>query len=140
VAKRRRAEPRRARSSAGAALTGLRAYERDLLEQRSRIDQQLQAVQQAIAAMGAQPGAASAGPSRPAGRRAAGGGPRPGSLKDHILQVLGAGQVMSVKDITDGVLSAGYSTRNKTLAKSVGIALAEMPQVRKVARGKFRTK
>jgi hypothetical protein len=47
---------------------------------------------------------------------------------------------MAVKDITEGVRRGGYETRNKTLAKSVGIALTQMPEVDKVGRGLFRLK
>jgi len=46
---------------------------------------------------------------------------------------------MAVKDITKGVVRSGYKTKNKTLAKSVGIALTEMPTVEKVGRGQFRS-
>lgn len=90
---------------------------------------------------------ASAAPSplrRPAGkvsRRIPGGGGvtvRKGSLKDHIMQVMAGKGTMAVKDITSGVRKTGYKTRNKTLAKSVGIALAQMPNVEKVGRGQFR--
>ncbi len=49
----------------------------------------------------------------------------------------GAGE-MQVRDITARVLRAGYKSRNKTLDKSVGIALAHMPTVRKIGRGVFR--
>ena len=67
-------------------------------------------------------------------------GPRPGSLKSVITTVLTGKGIMAVKDITAGVLKAGYKTRNKTLAKSVGIALAEMKNVAKIGRGRFRLK
>jgi hypothetical protein len=77
-----------------------------------------------------------------AGRRPRAGrrGARQGSLKDFIGRVLSGHGVMSVKEITAGVRKAGYKTRNKTLSKSVGIALAQMPGVEKVDRGQFRLK
>jgi len=118
------------------AVSTLQAYRRTLSAQREDLDQQIQKIDGALEAMGI--GAVrvgTRGPGRPA--RAAGGS-RPGSLKSQIERVLSGGDIMAVKDITTGVLKAGYKTRNKTLAKSVGIALAEMPNVAKVARGRFR--
>ena len=119
------------------AVSTLQAYRRTLSAQREDLDQQIQKIDGALEAMGI--GAVrvgTRGPGRPA--RAAAGGSRPGSLKSQIERVLSGGNIMAVKDITTGVLKAGYKTRNKTLAKSVGIALAEMPNVAKVARGRFR--
>ena len=128
----------------GAAVGSLKSYCMELLTQRSQLDAKIAAVEQALRVMG------SPGPrGRPAGRktivrrggrRRGGRGPRAGSLKEHILSVISGGGIMAVKDITDGVLAAGYRTKNKTLAKSVGIALTELPGVKKVARGKFRCK
>lgn len=117
--------------SAGAALGSLQAYAQQLVAHRAQIEAQLTAVQQALQAMGAT-AVVRRGPGRPRG-----GGPRPGSLKDHIARVMSGRGVMTVKDITDGVLASGYDTKNKTLAKSVGIALTEMPNVAKLSRGKF---
>ncbi|TWT40004.1 hypothetical protein RAS1_43970 [Phycisphaerae bacterium RAS1] len=115
----------------------LTGYHRSLLAQRATLDQQLAAVAQALSAMGettVAPPAARAARGR--GRR----GPRAGSLKEYIIKVLTTGGVMAVKDITKSVVRAGYDTKNKTLAKSVGNSLADMPQVAKVGRGKFRLK
>lgn len=47
---------------------------------------------------------------------------------------------MAVKDVTAAVVRAGYQTRNRTLGKSVGIALAQMPNVTKLGRGTFKLK
>ena len=128
-------------AGASSAVTSLKAYAAELLAQRADLDKQISAVEEALQVMGAG-GVGAQLAVRPVGRRAggAGRGPRPGSLKEFILNVLGGGAVKSVKEITEGVLAAGYTTRNKTLAKSVGIALTEMPTVKKVARGKFRCK
>ena len=46
---------------------------------------------------------------------------------------------MRVAEITDAVVKAGYKTKNRTLAKSVGIALAHTPGVKRVERGVFAT-
>ena len=68
-----------------------------------------------------------------------GGGGFSGSLKDFILRVLrGRVRPMRVKDITAAVRKAGYATKNRTLDKSVGNALAATPQIVKVARGQYR--
>jgi hypothetical protein len=136
--KRAKRRPRRAPAAAGAsglqtAINGLNQYRQRLLDERTAIDERLSAIDSALQAMGTAPPA-------PRGRRAGGPGrrPRAGSLKDYIRRVMAGGGVMSVKDITEGVLRAGYKTRNKTLAKSVGIALTQMGDVRKVRRGQFR--
>jgi hypothetical protein len=111
----------------------------ELYAQRSSLDAQIESIERTLGEVGAavpaapaRRAAATPGPGR--GRR----GPRSGSLKEHIANVLSAaGGVMSVKDITDAVIASGYKSKNKTLGKSVGIALTQMPNVKKVSRGKF---
>jgi hypothetical protein len=128
-----------------AAIANLTAARSSLIGQREHLDRQIAAINQALAAFGAHvpaapaaPAARAAGPQR-GGRRGGGGrGVRPGSLKDYIHRVLAGGGVMAVKDIAAGVVKAGFKSKNKTLAKSVGIALAKMPGVKRVGRGKFR--
>lgn len=118
---------------AAAAIASLRRFHGELAVQKQRIDAQLAAVENAIRAMSGAAPAAPRGPL-PAGQR----GPRKGSLKSYIIRVLTGKGEMAVKDITAAVRSAGYPTKNKTLAKSVGNALADMPNVTKVGRGLFR--
>ncbi len=56
-----------------------------------------------------------------------------------IQSVLRAhGDAMSVRDITTAVRKAGYPSKNPTLNKNVGMALAEMLDVVRVHRGVFR--
>jgi hypothetical protein len=118
---------------------------REMVAQRALLDGQITALDRALAAMGSP---VRRGPGRPRVARVAprpgrGGrrGRRAGSLKEFIARVLRTtGAAMAVKDVTAGVRKAGYATRNKTLAKSVGIALTQMPEVRKVKRGQFRLK
>ncbi|MGE0479586.1 MAG: hypothetical protein AB7Q17_03840 [Phycisphaerae bacterium] len=127
----------------------------DLHAQRSALDAQIGALDAALAALrGGAPRAAAARGPRKAGRPAraaakakprgratrAASGVRAGSLKDYIQRVLSAGTPMSVKDITTGVTKSGFKTKNKTLATSVGIALANMPSVARVSRGVFKLK
>lgn len=120
------------------AIANMQAAHAQLLVQRTELDAQIAALDAALATMGAA-GARAVAPrvGRPPGRPAATGF-RSGSLKDYIARVLQGRGVMAVKDITDAVQRFGYKSKNKTLAKSVGIALTEMPSVSKVGRGKFR--
>lgn len=145
--RRGRRRGRRPGMSAGSlpALDSLHAIHSELLAQRAALDRQINAVEHAVSTLGgarlARRSGRPSGP-RPATRRGRGGrrGPRAGSLKEYIATALSRGGVMSVKDITDAVVKGGYKTRNKTLAKSVGIALTEIPGVQKVARGQFKMK
>ena len=115
----------------------MQEYRSDLLAQRAHVNSQIDAIDRALAAMGGTVRA----PTRKPGRGRRRGGRRAGSLKSHIERVLQTrGGAMAVKDVTAGVLKAGFKTRNKTLAKSVGVALGQMPNVRKVSRGMFRLK
>jgi len=116
-----------------------------LLAQRDAIEKQLGLINQALTAASAVLPRRRGRPLKlapvagPAARPAS--GHRPGSLKDFVVRVLSAASgPMSVKDITTAVLEAGYKSRNRTLAKSVGIALAQMPEVARVRRGVFRLK
>lgn len=135
------------------AMRGLTSAREALLNQRNQIDQQVSEIERMISQMGGAagqvrrgpgrpPGSGNRGPGRPPGSGASGGsasGYRSGSLKDVLHHILASeGGPMSVKDITDRVRQAGYDTRNKTLAKSVGIALTGMEGVRKVSRGTYR--
>lgn len=122
--------------AAAQAMAGLQRYHSELLAERAKIDAQIASVEGALKTMGG-----ATAPARRRGRPAGGAGAaRSGSLKEYIEQVLAAGGTMAVRDIADAVLAAGYPTKNKTLAKSVGIALTQMPSVQKVSRGKFRLK
>jgi hypothetical protein len=138
--KRRRRGAKGAGGSAGGdglrgALSGLQSYMNRLCADRDRLDQQIAALRGALGSLGA--------PTRAPAGRAGGGGrrPREGSLKEFITRVLSKnGGAMAVKDVTAAVVKAGYETRNRTLGKSVGIALAQMPNVAKLGRGTFKLK
>jgi hypothetical protein len=118
-------------------LRQMQTYRNGLLAQRAQVTSQIDAIDKALAAMGATIRTTGRRPGR--GRRV--GKTRPGSLKSYVERVLRTrGGAMAVKDVTAGVLRAGFKTKNKTLAKSVGIALSQMPAVRKVSRGTFRLK
>ena len=118
-----------------AAVGNIQLYRNDLAAQRATLDSQLAALDWALATLGA------VAPARKvvAGDGQRGSGYRSGSLKAHIQKVLQArGGGMTVKDVTTAVRKAGYKSKNKTLDKSVGVALSEMPGVKKVGRGTFR--
>lgn len=118
------------------AIASLKTCRTTLLAERAAIEERLAAIEAALSAIGSQPRpSASTGDSLGTGDKSAF---RAGSLKDYIQRVLAAGGVMSVKAITEAVLQAGYKTENKTLGKSVGIALAQMNNVVKVGRGQFK--
>jgi hypothetical protein len=134
--RRAKAAPRRAGSGGiTQAVSGLRAHVNSLIAQRDALDAEIRTIEQTLQMLGGRPTARARGTGA-SGR----GGPRTGSLKEYIINVLRGSGVKSVKDITAAVLKAGYPTKNKTLDKSVGIALAQMPMVQKVGRGQFRLK
>jgi hypothetical protein len=111
-----------------------RAYRDQLAAQRVELDTQLVAIDNAMAMLGGAVGVATRRVTKH--RR---GGKRPGSLKDFIVRVLrGRVRPMSVMDITAAVRKAGYATKNRTLDKSVGNALADLPEIARVARGQYR--
>ncbi len=127
-------------SMARSAMDSLRSALTTMKLERNRLDSNIAQLERMLH------GAAAPAPSRnaavvtvsPASAGAgAGAGFRSGSLKDFIAQVMGGAGDMAVKDIADAVVNAGYRSKNKTLAKSVGIALTEMPGVEKVGRGRF---
>jgi hypothetical protein len=102
--------------------------------ERAALDAQISALESALAAMGTGVTARNG-----ATRVRASSERRAGSLKDHIQRVLAkAGAPMAVSDITAAVVRSGFKSKNKTLGTSVGIALADMPGVRRVGRGVYR--
>lgn len=131
------------RPAAGAAgvMRQMRVYRQSLAARRAQLDSQIRGIDQALSALGAsaRPRTRRAARVRRAARGRRGARPRKGSLKDFIGNVLRVRKgPVAVKDVTAAVLKAGFKTKNKTLAKSVGIALSQMPGVMKVSRGLFR--
>ena len=124
-------------SGIAAVVGGIQRYCAELAAQCSALGSRIAVVNQALAFLGA--GVPARKVTFGAGRRRA--RYRSGSLKAHIHQVLRThGSTMAVKDVTAAVRKAGYRSKNKTLAKSVGVALSEMPGVKKVGRGTFRAR
>ena len=121
-------------AGAAAATAQIHAYRDQLAAQHDELDAQLVAIDNALAMLGGTVSVA----TQPVARRRR-GGRHPGSLKDFIVRVLrGRVRPMSVMGITAAVRKAGYATKNRTLDKSVGNALAAVPQVVRVARGQYR--
>lgn len=133
----------RAAGDTSAAVSSLQVALSSLRQQRSQLEERISAVEAALRAFDA-PVSGGARRGRPPGSGKAAGregrGYRTGSLKAYIHRVLDGGGQMRVTDVTNAVLKSGFKTKNKTLAKSVGIALTQMPTVQKVGRGVFKLK
>jgi len=123
-------------------LSDIRAWRNELAAQQVRLATQLESLDELLATFDR------AAPKPTAGRalkgrriRGSRGGAREGSLKSYIERVIRAARKpMRRVEITAAVLKAGYKSRNKTLAKSVGVALRTMPSVKRIGRGVFRAK
>lgn len=64
---------------------------------------------------------------------------RSGTLKDHIRVALrNGGCVMATGDLTQSVLRQGFHSTSKRLTKQIVDAIAEMADVRRVGRGRYR--
>jgi hypothetical protein len=130
-----RQQPAIADGSLASVINELRAYRDGLGDRRSQFDTQIAAVEGALAALRANMYPVVTRARRT--HRAA--GHRQGSLREFIERVLRARRgVMSVQDVTTAVRKAGYQTKNKKLDKKVQIALANLPNVIRVARGQYR--
>jgi hypothetical protein len=115
----------------------MQVYRSGLVAKHTQVAAQIEAIDRALAALGAAARTPAARPTRGRG----GAGLRRGSLKYYVERVLRArGGAMAVKDVAAAVRKAGFKSKNKTLGKSVGIAMTQMPNVRKVSRGVFRLK
>ena len=128
----------------GAQARRLAAGVKDMLADRERLAAELQKIENALAMFGISPVYLGVGKVARTTARAASGqsGPkvaRDGSLKTYIAQVLTTAG-MRPPEIADAVLSKGYQSKNKTLAKSIGIAVGEMVkdgQAKKLGRGSY---
>jgi len=122
----------------------------DLRDERGRLSRRLADIEEELADYGVRP-SANPKPAHPAPaeegkptsverakathakvrrtRRSA----RPGSLKNRILNVLGA-EGMRVSDIAHAVLESGYKTQAASLDKSVAVACGELVKSKAVKR------
>ena len=121
-------------------LNDVRAWRSELAAQQAQLAVQLAALDQLRETLGSTAPKPTAGRALK-GRRIRGGhgGAREGSLKSYLDRVLRATRrPMRRAEVTAAVLKAGYKSRSKTLAKSVGVALRTMSGVKKIGRGVFR--
>ncbi len=152
MAKRRKTKRRKYRgtkagsSSAGTGgaasplLAQMSAYRAELLAQQSDIQNQVDKLDEAMSTLGGSAPASGRAPARitHARRGRPPGGVREGSLKSYIVKVMRKGQVMAVKDIAVAVRRGGYRSTSANFANQVSNALAQIPSVTKVSRGKFK--
>ncbi|RMF81029.1 MAG: hypothetical protein D6744_07605 [Planctomycetota bacterium] len=146
-----------ASASAGAFGGGaVAAAVRELQNQRSQLAEQIEALDNALAALGGVVPSGAAAPRRnvalPKKRRkvagatkrtsaSAGRAPAGGSLRDHLTRVLKAASgSMRVKELEAAVLKAGYRSKSKNLGHSINKALAKMKGVKRVGRGLYKLK
>jgi len=116
-------------------LARMQEYHRDLLARCASVDTEIAAIRQAIGAMGAATPAATSERRR---GRPPGSGQRTGSLRHHVLKVLGQRKKpVSPKGLADAAVHAGYQSKAKDLTKAVGNLLAELKQVKRVGFGQY---
>ena len=123
-------------------LDTVRAWRSELAAEQAQLAVQLGALDQLLTTLG---GTAPKPTARRAlqGRKIRGGhgGALEGSLKSYIDRVLrGTRRPMRGAEVAAAVLKAGYKSRSKALAQSVGVALRTMPGVKKIGHGVFRAK
>lgn len=139
--KKKRGRPAASASGSASLLSDLRSYQSQLEQKRAAVDAEIEAITSAINAMQSVP--SSSGRVKVASGAGARRGPRPPgtSLKDFIGKVVGRSNgPMKAKNITKGVVTAGYKTNSRNLSAQVSTALADMvknKQVRKVGRGLY---
>lgn len=129
--------------AAGGAGTGglvkqLQAYRSDLIGRQAGLQAEIDGLGAAIAALGGSVATAKAGRPRAGGGGRGRRGARAGSLKSYVLRVMKKGSQMAVKDIAVAVKRAGYSTNSANFANQVSNALAQMDELTKVERGRYR--
>lgn len=138
--------PRRGRppaiASGGAAglLNGLRSYHTNLMAQRDSLETEMDALDQAISAMG---GVAASAPRAAARGKSAKAGPvrrgvRTGSLTDVVGKVLTASsKAIGPKEIAARVVKLGYRSKAVDLTKAVSNALPKIKGLKRVGFGLY---
>jgi len=122
-----------------ALVANLRSAHSGLILQRTTVDSQITAIENALRALQVSPGGgrisrAARGAGKGGGRR----GIRPGSLTDRVQKILASNpEPMRVMEITAAVRRGGFKTKNKTLDKSVGITLRNLPGIVRAGRGLY---
>ncbi len=140
-----------AMDGASRLMSQMRDYYSELTLRRATLDAQISGIENAMSSLGGagiSRGRPGRRPGRPAGRRGRrrarmmmrgrGRGPREGSLKDVIAQVLRqGGPPQTPRDIATRVIRAGYKTKTHDLSKAVSNALPQMRNIRRVGRGLY---
>jgi hypothetical protein len=140
VARKKRRTKRRARAYGSAGLIKqLTVHRNALVAQQAGLQGEIDGIGAAIEALGGRASARPATRGRPRGRPRGRRGLRKGSLKSYILRVLKPRGEMAVKDIARGVKRAGYKTTSKNFANQVSNALAQMDELTKMGRGRYRS-
>jgi hypothetical protein len=135
---RRRKVRRTSRGAAAPLVAQMAAYRDRLLTQQAGLQAEIDKLTEAMSTLGGTTTRRKAARrARPGPRRGA-AGVRAGSLKDFILKAMRPGQVMAVKDIAAAVQRRGYTTKSHNFPNQVSNALAQIANVKKVSRGKFR--
>jgi hypothetical protein len=105
------------------------------MRQQAGLQAEIDGLSAALGALGASAGARPAVRGRPRGGRR---GVRAGSLKSYVLKVLKPRGEMAVKDIAIAVRRAGYRTKSANFPNQVSNALAQMGELTKTGRGRYR--
>jgi uncharacterized C2H2 Zn-finger protein len=134
--------PRAARTQSRAAARGpagllgdVHTWRAELAARQAELETQVAALDQLLAVLA---GAAPRAAATPGPRGRSRGPVRQGSLKSFVVRVLHAARrPMRRIEIADAVLKAGYKSRDKTFAKSVGVVLRTVPGVKKLGRGVY---
>ena len=135
---RRRKVRRTSRGAAAPLVAQMAAYRDRLLAQQAGLQTEIDKLTEAMSTLGGTTTRRKAARrARPGPRRGA-ARVRAGSLKDFILKAMRPGQVMAVKDIAAAVQRRGYTTKSHNFPNQVSNALAQIPKVKKVSRGKFK--
>jgi hypothetical protein len=135
--KKRRAKAVRRVSGPAGLVRQLNAHRQALVKQQAALQDEIDSISAAIDALG---GARRRAPVRArrgvrrGGRRAV----RKGSLKSYVLRVLQSRGEMAVKDIAKAVKRAGYRTGSKNFPNQVSNALAQMDELTKTGRGRYK--
>lgn len=124
----------------------LERRQRELLDQREELQQQVDQIDQELAAIGASPRPRRGRPpGRPAGTtrstRTRGRRPRGKVTLVDALQTALRGKTMGVSEVSQAVQKAGYKTKSKNFRTIVNLALTQhTDKFKRVSRGQYTAK
>lgn len=120
-------------ATASRLLAQMASYRSSLISDRNSVQAQIESIESAMAEIGD----ASKGHKR-RGTAQRSRGFREGSVKVFILKALKGKGEMAVKDVAKEVLRLGYTTTGGSFPNQVSNALAQMAEVTKTGRGRYR--